>query len=378
MSEWLFWSFLFMILYTYFGYPALFFLVSLFREKPVQKGDITPSVSIIIAVHNEEKIINKKMENMLAINYPKEKLEILVISDCSQDSTDQMIRHFERDGVKLIMLEQRRGKEYAQGVGVEQSRGEIMVFTDASAMLEKNALLNLVRNLSDPTVGCVTSEDRTLLDEGKESEEGAYVKYEMILRRLESKVGSVAGLSGSFFAIRRELCDEWSPGYASDFLLPLRSVMAGFRAVSDTHSLAYYKTVPSSQQEFRRKVRTVTRGLEVLFRNLRILNPLRFGFFSLQIISHKLFRWLVPFFLIIVFLTNLFLVTKHHFYLFFLFAQLLFYLMAGLAFLFPCLNKMKIFRIPSFFCLVNLSILVAWFETIGGKKHIVWEPSKRE
>ncbi len=378
MSEWLFWLFLLLILYTYFGYPALLFLVSLFKKRPVRKGDVTPSVSIIIAVYNEEKIIKQKIENTLSLHYPKEKLEIIVVSDCSTDSTDQIVSQFETEGIRFLPLKQRKGKDYAQKEGISQSQGEILIFTDAAALLEKNAIGNIVRNFADSKVGCVTSEDRTLPDKKKKSEEGNYVKYETILRRLESKVSSVAGLSGSFFAIRKKLCKGWSPRHTSDFFLAIRSVMAGYRAINDASSIAYYKTVPSLKHEFKRKVRTVATGLATLLHNLEILNPFRFGFFSLQVASHKFFRWLIPFFLFLVFLTNLYVVGESELYLFFLIAQMLFYFLAGVVFLFPYLNRIRAFRIPSFFCMVNLSIIVAWFEIIVGKTHSVWEPSQRE
>jgi glycosyltransferase involved in cell wall biosynthesis len=378
LSEWFFWSFLLLILYTYFGYPALLFLVSLFRKRPVQKGDVTPPVSIIIAVHNEEKIIKEKIENTLSLNYPQQKLEIIVISDCSTDSTDQIVGQYEEKGVKLFRLKQREGKHYAQAVGIDQAKGEILAFTDAAPMLEKNALLNMVKNFADPKVGCVTSEDKVLSKKGVKREEGTYVKYEMMLRRLESRVCSVVGLSGSFFTVRKQLYQRWFSKYSTDFLLALRSFTNGYRAINETSSITHYATVPSSRGEFRRKVRTVCRGLAVLFNNLRILNFFRFGFFSLQVISHKLCRWLVPLFLFFLFVTNLYLVTESEFYLFFLMVQIIFYSMAGLVFLFPNLNKIRIFRIPSFFCLVNLSIVVAWFEVIMGKTHLVWEPSQRE
>ena len=378
MSEWLFWFFLLLILYTYFGYPVLLFLVSLLRRRPVRKGSVTPLVSVIIAVHNEEKIIRKKIENTLSLYYPREKLEIIVVSDCSTDLTEQIVSQFEIKGVRLLRLEQREGKDHAQKEGINRAKGEILIFTDAAASLEKSAIGNMVKNFADSKVGCVTSDDRVMPDERRESEEGSYVKYEMILRRLESRVCSVVGLSGSFFAVRRELCEEWSSRYTSDFLLAIRSVAAGYRAVNDASSIAYYRIVPSFKHEFKRKVRTVASGLAVLIHNLHILNPLRFGFFSLEVVSHKLLRWLMPFFLFFAFLTNVYVLKESGFYLFFLLAQILFYSVTGLVLAFPYLNRIRVLRIPSFFCLVNLSILVAWLEIIMGKTHFVWEPSQRE
>jgi cellulose synthase/poly-beta-1,6-N-acetylglucosamine synthase-like glycosyltransferase len=339
-------------------------LVSLVRRRPVRKASVTPSISVIIAVHDEEKIVREKIENTLSLNYPREKLEIIVVSDCSTDSTDQIVSQFGIKGVRLLSLKHRKGK--------------ILVFTDASAYLEKNAISNIVGNFADSKVGCVTSEDRVMPGKKRKSGEGSYVKYEMILRRLESKVCSVVGLSGSFFAIRRELCEEWSSRHTSDFLLAIRSVAAGYRALNDASSIAHYKVVSSFKHEFKRKVRTVASGLSVLIHNLHILNPLRFGFFSLEVVSHKLFRWMIPFFLFFVFLSNIDVLKESEFYLFFLLAQILFYSVTGLVLAFPYLNRIRVLRIPSFFCMVNLSILVAWFEMIVGKTHFIWEPSQRE
>ena len=378
MSQWLFWCSLLLVLYTYFGYPALLFLVSLLRRRPVRKDDITPSVSVIIAVHNEEKIIREKIRNTLSLDYPRESLEIIVVSDRSTDSTEQIVSQYETEGVSLFPLAERKGKDHAQKEGINQAKGEILIFTDAAALLAEDAVGNMVRNFADLKVGCVTGEDRVLPDETRKSEEGSYVKYEMVLRRLESKVCSVVGLSGSFFAMRRELCQGWTSRYTSDFLMAIRSVAAGYRAVDDASSLAYYKAVPSLRREFKRKVRTVAAGLAVLIGNLPVLNPFRFGFFSFEVASHKLLRWLTPFLLLLVFLSNLCAAGESEFYLVFLMAQIVFYSVAGLVVLFPHLNKVRIFRIPSFFCLVNLSVVVAWLEIIMGKTHFVWEPSQRE
>jgi glycosyltransferase involved in cell wall biosynthesis len=378
LIEWLFWISLFLILYPYFGYPLLLFLISLARKKSVQKKEIAPLVSIIIAVYNEEKVIRRKIENILSLDYPHDKFEILVISDCSTDSTDQIVKQFETSEVKITTLKQRMGKHYAQKIGISQANGEIIAFTDAAPLLEREALSNIIKNFADPTVGCVTSEDRVFEREGSQGGEGTYIKYEMLLRRLESQICSVVGLSGSFFAVRKELCQNWPEEYSSDFLLALRSFKQGFRAVNDSSSIHYYRTVSSSTGEFERKVRTVMNGLAVLFENLGILNIFQYGFFSVEMLSHKLLRWLIPFFLLLLFASNIFLINQANFYLFFFMAQILFYALAGWAFIFLSLNKFRIFRIPSFFCLANSAILFGWLGLVKGRVHTVWQPSQRE
>ena len=377
MYRGLFWVALFMLWYTYLGYPNLLFVISLFRHKIVNKGDITPMVSMIITVYNEEKVIRDKLENVLILDYPKDKLEIIVVSDGSTDSTNQITESYAEKGVRLIVCEQRQGKHYAQGAGVREAQGDILAFTDAAPLLKKDALLNLVRNFADSTVGGVTSEDRVLNEDNSGNKEGTYIGYEMTLRRLESRIGSVVGMSGSFFAVRKELCHPWDPDYSTDFLLALRSVKRELRVVHDRSSLHFYGVVPSSGEEFNRKVRTIINGLRVLFSNSDILNPLRFGFFSFEVLSHKLLRWLVPIFLFLLFATNLTLIHGGWFYQAFFLAQLFFYLGACLFFVFPGLNHSRILKIPAFFCLANGAVLVAWFKFLLGKNHQIWEPSQR-
>ncbi len=373
----LFWIFIFLLGYTYLGYPVLLFLISLGINKKVKRKDITPSVSLIITVYNEEKVIGNKLENVLALDYPREKLEVVVVSDGSTDSTNQIVKGYTGEGVITIALQQRQGKHYAQGKGVSVAQGEIVAFTDAAPRLERDALLNLVKNFADPSVGGVTSEDRVGGEGSEGSKEGTYISYEMKLRRWESQICSVTGMSGSFFAVRRELCQDWSPEYSSDFLLALRSFKRGLRTVHDKSSLHYYGVVRSSGDELNRKVRTIKNGLRVLFGNPDILNPLRFGFFSFEILSHKLLRWLAPFFLFSLFTVNLTLINRSLFFQLFWGAQLLFYLGAGLLFVFPGLNQIRILKIPAFFCLANWAVLVAWFKFLSGNNQSIWEPSQR-
>ena len=377
MSRGLFWIVLFMLWYTYLGYPMLLFVISLLRHRIVRKGDITPMVSLIITVYNEGKVIRDKLENVLGLDYPKDQLEIIVVSDGSTDSTNQIAGTYAEKGVRIITFEQRQGKHYAQGAGVRAAQGDILAFTDAAPLFKKDALSNLVKNFADPTVGGATSEDRVLNEDNSGNKEGTYIGYEMTLRRLESQIGSVVGMSGSFFAIRKELCQPWDPDYSTDFLMALRSVKRGLRVVHDRSSLHFYGIVSSSGEEFHRKIRTIINGLRVLFSNSDILNPLRFGFFSFEVLSHKLLRWLVPVFLFLLFAINLALIHGGWFYQAFFMAQMLFYLGAGLFFVFPGLNHSCILKIPAFFCLANGAVLVAWFKFLLGKKHRIWEPSQR-
>jgi len=372
----LFWSSLFFIFYAYLGYPLLLMLLSLIKSRPVKKGDVTPSVSLIITAHNEEARIREKLENTLALDYPRERLEIIAASDGSTDETDTIVQSHESRGVRLVRAAQRNGKEAAQKLAVQAASGEVLIFSDVATILESNAIRNIVKNFADPTVGCVSSEDKIIDPGGKVSGEGAYVKYEMLLRDLETRANTLVGLSGSFFAARRKVCDNWQPELQSDFNTLLNAVNLGLRGVSDPESVGYYKTIADETKEYERKVRTVLRGIAVFMKSLPMLNPFRYGLFSWQLLSHKLCRWLVPAAMLIVFVSNAFILSGSSFYLALFVLQLFFY---GIAFGGIKIGNFArgILKVPAFFVLVNLSILTAWSRYLRGERMLTWKPSER-
>ena len=240
--ELVFWAAIAVAGYAYLGYPALLLaLVRLRPAPPVAKAPITPSVSFIISAHNEERRICAKIENTLRCDYPSESFEILVASDGSSDRTDALVSEYASYGVRLVRTGTRQGKEAAQKLAVEAARGEIVVFSDAGTELAPDGVRKIVMSFADPTVGCVSSVDALIDADGNLSGEGAYVRYEMLLRRLESALGSVVGLSGSFFAVRRSACREWAIDVQSDFNTLLNCVRMGLRGVSDEESVGYYR-----------------------------------------------------------------------------------------------------------------------------------------
>ena len=377
MMEHLFWIAGLFVLYTYFGYPLLLWLIGALRGKEVKKAPITPPLTFIITAYNEEERIAEKIENTLGLEYPRERLQIIVASDASTDRTDEIVRAYASQGVELVRAPERRGKEHAQKLAVEAAKGEILVFSDVATVLKPDSLRKLAANFGDPSVGCVSSEDRVLEDRGNGSGEGYYVRYEMWLRRLESRARSVVGLSGSYFAARKEVCHPWREDLQSDFNTVLNAIRSGMRGVSDPEVIGYYRSVSSGKEEFRRKVRTVIRGLNVFTSSLSLLNPFRYGLFSLELLSHKLFRWLVPFALVALLLSNFFLIPAGPFYRVSMALQGAFYLGAALALFDGRLAKRAPFRIPLFFSLTNFSILVAWFRYLKGERMAKWEPSRR-
>jgi len=373
--ELILWSSLILIFYTYLGYPLLLKFISFFRSKAVKKGKIFPSVTFIITAHNEEATIKSKIKNSLSLDYPKNKLQIIAASDASSDETDEYVLEYKNYGVELVRTEERKGKENAQKHAVEKAKGEILIFSDIATILQPDAIINIVSNFNDSSVGCVSSVDKFIEEDGKLSGEGAYVRYEMFLRNLESRVNSLVGLSGSFFAARKEVCENWNTNLQSDFNTLLNSFKLGLRGISDPNSVGYYRNISDETKEFDRKVRTVLRGITVFFNSLSLLNPLKYAMFSWQLFSHKLMRWLVPWFQIIALITNIILAVHIDIYRVILFFHLGFYLISLLG-SFPG-NKLPFFKLPYYFVIVNYSTFIAWIKFLKGERIITWTPSAR-
>jgi glycosyltransferase involved in cell wall biosynthesis len=374
----LFWVSIAVIAYAYAGYPLALGAVALLRTRRVAKADVTPQVTLIITAYNEETRIADKLENTLKLSYPRDRLELLVASDCSTDRTDEIVRSYADRGARLVRAPARRGKEAAQQLAVDAAQGEILVFSDAATVLPEEAVRNMVKNFNDPSVGCVSSVDRFLDRDGRPSGEGAYVRYEMFLRSLETRVNSLVGLSGSFFAARREVCRAgWSADLQSDFNTVLNSVRMGLRGVADPDSVGYYLNIADERKEYERKVRTVLRGISVFMRSLALVNPFRHTVFAWQLLSHKLCRWLVPFAMLAALAANAALTLESGLYLSLFALQVLFYAVAVGGLLWKPLLSLSPVRLAAYFVLVNASILQAWLRYWSGERLVVWEPSKR-
>jgi glycosyltransferase involved in cell wall biosynthesis len=372
IAEVAFWCSVAFVLYAYVGYPCALMTLGLLRDRPVKRACITPRVSFVIAAHNEEQKIGEKIENTLRQEYPADALEIIVASDCSTDRTDDIVRSYS-PRVWLVRARERRGKEAAQQLAVRTALGDILIFSDVSTALAPDAVSTIVKNFADPTVGCVSSVDHFVDADGAASGEGAYVRYEMWLRALESRVNTLVGLSGSFFAARRDVCSRWAADRQSDFSTLLNAVQMGLRGVLDVQSAGYYQNIANDRREFQRKVRTVVRGIAVVAANASMLNPLRYGLFSWQLASHKLCRWLVPFAMITAGISNGFLLSHSSFYGATLLVQAGFYAAA----LSGLWTGAPILRIPMFLFLANLGVLTAWLRYARGDRIVSWNPSER-
>lgn len=367
----------FAIFYSYFGYPLSLYLISLIRVINHEKRIIYPNVSIIVTAFNEKDKIREKIENTLSIAYPKDKIEIIIASDGSTDGTNEIISSYAGKGIYLLAIPFRGGKESAQKEAVRRSKGEILVFSDVSTMIEPNGIGQIVSNFADLEVGCVSSRDLVIGPDGKPGGEGFYVRYEMWLRKLESRVSSLVGLSGSFFAARRDVCEDFAEDLDSDFRTLLNSVKAGKRGIIDPVAIGYYHDISDPRKEFDRKVRTVLRGISVFFRNTEFLNIFKYGLFSYQYLCHKLLRWLVPLFMIISLITIAILSFNSSAYLIVLLSIIILFTYTLLLHFNAISNPINILTVPVYFIMVNLSILTAWWKYFKKERVVIWNPTKR-
>jgi len=373
----LFWFALMFLAYTFLGYPFLLLILSIFRRQTPQRRAIWPTVSLIIPAHNAASLISSKIRNSLELTYPVDKREVIVASDGSEDDTADIVRSFANRGIKLVEIPEWHGKHYAQMIARDVSHGEILVFTDVSVHLEPGALEKIVSNFADDCVGCVSSEDQVATGKRSWMGERLYVQFEIWLRRLEARVGSLVGNSGSFFAARRELCEMWHPDQSSDFFLALHAAKRGLRSVVDPECQGRYGLVRSYKAELQRKVRTVVHGLDVLFTHRDLLNPVRYGLFSWQLVSHKLFRWLVPLGIFSLLVSNSLLWNAGSFYRLFLVLQVGLYGACLLASVAGCWAGFKVLKPASFFVLGNAATVMAWLYFLSGEKFATWQPSER-
>ena len=373
----LFWVAASLVVYTYFGYPLVLWAFARVRSRRVLRKEIFPSVSIIIAARNEADKIRQKIDHTLALDYPGERLEMLVASDASDDATDEIVKEYAARGVQLVRAPQRKGKEHVQGLAVSLAKGDILVFTDAATLLEPGALRRLVANFADPTVGAVSTEDLIVDAHGNPTAEGLYVKYEMWVRRLEGRFHSLVGLSGSCFAIRKELCSDWSASLASDFMGALRAARRGYRSIADPSALGRFVALASPQDEMRRKIRTFLRGITVLMANLDLVNPVRHGRFAFQLASHKLLRFLAPFLLLATLISSG-LLSREPLYGLSFWAQAGFYLLAAAGGVVKPFQHSRVVRTAYFFTMVQWAMLTAWGRYALGHQQVTWEPSRRQ
>lgn len=378
----LFWLSVATILYAYIGFTLLLFLVGWLKNRQVNKQAVTPPLTLLIAAYNEEKSIAQKIENALSLDYPREQLEIIVASDGSSDRTDEIVQQYHDRGV-ILMSFPRRGKIFALNDAIAQARGEIIVFSDANTFYDTRALLELAGNFADPEVGGVCGNQGHFKKKTRDNAskgESLYWNYDKSLKRFETRTGSIVSADGAIYAIRKSLY-EMPPSTAvtDDFAISTGVIEKGYRLVFDSEARAFEDAMPGAEEEFRRKVRIMNRGLRGVLMRKKLLNPFRYGFYSLTLFSHKVLRRLVPFFLILLFIASLALSAASPFYLAAAVAQGLFYLWAGISYLMRRRNigGSKLFYIPFFYCMANLAAMVAVLNLLAGKKIELWNPQRQ-
>ena len=371
-----------LLLYAFIGYPAIMWLVATLRDHRLPQGEPAewPEVTITLPVFNEERVISRTIESLLAIDYPRERLRILVVSDASTDRTDEIVRRYHDQGVRLLRMAARSGKTAAENAASAEVRDPIIVNTDASTRILPGSLKALIRVFQDPEVGLASGRDVSVGDStaGANYAESGYVGYEMWVRSLESRAGSIVGASGCLFALRRGLYEVLFPSALSrDFAAAMIAVKGGYRAVSVDDAICLVPRSLSLRSEYRRKVRTMARGLETLWYNRDLLSPKR-PLFAFALLSHKLIRWAVFLLAPLVPIGLLLLATRLVWARWLLAGVFLSLLIAGAAFVGPEGRRLPRPVAAVAFAIVSLAAgLIAWTKALQGELNPTWEPTRR-
>jgi cellulose synthase/poly-beta-1,6-N-acetylglucosamine synthase-like glycosyltransferase len=372
-----FWLCLVMLAYVYVGYPALTLIAARFFGRKVRKSGITPTVTVIVAAYNEEASIRAKLGNVLGLDYPHALLNVIVASDGSSDRTDELVRDFPSSKVTLLRVEGRQGKTACQNRAVEMASGEIVVFTDATTRIASDAIRAMVECFADEEVGCVAA---SLVYEGKgkglTGQGGAdYWNYEIALRRAEAALGSLVGVSGCLYAVRKSVYRPIAPELISDFVIAMRVREAGLRAVIEPAATCFEETLARPRDELAMRVRVAIRSISALVRERHMLNPLRAGVFAWQLWSHKALRYASPFFWLAALVTNIALAPQGWIYQLFLAVQIVVLVAGVLGFM---LQRWKgsvgVLGKPYYFLLTNIASFLAAFRYLRGEQVIVWNP----
>ncbi len=383
MAELSFYGALAVIFWVYVGYPVVLGIVATLRHKPVGRRAVTPPVSLVICAYNEERDIARKLEETLGCDYPAEQLEVIVASDGSTDRTDEIVRGFERVSaprVRLLRVEGRGGKTVAQNAAVRAATGDILVFSDVTTVYTPQTIRAMVENFADARVGCVGGDLHYEQDPHNPSAQGRalFWSYERQLRIWESQVHSIVGVAGCVYAMRRELYEPLDPGAISDFVQPGKVTERGWRTVLEPRALAFEPVESHTLgEELERRARVITRGLRGAFRMPALLNPLRHPWFATLLWSHRVLRWLVPVFLLVLLAASAALAGRGGFYRLVLAAQVAVYAAGLVAF---ALERARVrvpgAFIPLYFCVVNLAPLLALAWLARGERKVVWETGR--
>jgi cellulose synthase/poly-beta-1,6-N-acetylglucosamine synthase-like glycosyltransferase len=350
------------------------------RPRPFKRADIEPTVTLVVAAYNEAGVIENKVKNALDLDYPADRLDMVVASDGSDDGTNEIVRRYVNGRVRLLELG-RVGKAAALNAAVEAADGDVVLFSDANSILDRGAVRALVSPLADPEVGGVAGNQVYLSPESGDASvvgEQQYWDFDRMLKQAQSTAGSVTGATGAIYAIRRPLFRPVRADVNDDLLTSLRVIAQGYRLVFAPDAIAYEPVVETASQTFSRRVRVMARGLRCVVVMRELLDPRRYGFFAVQLLSHKLLMRTAVIPLVLLAFWTVLLWNYGWFYRAALFAQVAFYALGGLGILFADrrIAKWKPFAFPAYFCLVNAAAGKAIWQLLRGEKHERWEPDR--
>jgi cellulose synthase/poly-beta-1,6-N-acetylglucosamine synthase-like glycosyltransferase len=371
--EWIFWIAVAFSISVNIGYPAMLQILSLFKKHKITYWETKPKVTMIISAYNEDIFIKKKLENALNQDYPSDKLEIIVASDGSTDGTNEIVMGFQDQGVKLHAHE-RLGKTGVQNESVKQATGEVIVFSDSNAMYREDAISKLIRNFGDNRIGCVCGQLQYQGDTRSPAGlcEISYWNYEKFIKRLESRLSSLIGVNGSIYAIRKSDYVEINNHLISDLVEPLEIVKRGKRVIYEPEAISIEQPSASYEEEFERKVRILTRSIDGFLHMKTLLNPLRYGFFSVQLWFHKILRYLVPFFLAAATLSLIFLTHQPFYYVIYCLVITALVFAAIARFTEGGQKSTLLFSLIYYYLKVNFALTLAWINILKGKKITLW------
>jgi len=373
----LLWVSIVLIVYPYLIYPLLMALLGALRPRPVKAAANLPTMTVLIPAYNEVDCIGATVQNKLDQGYPVDKLQIIVVSDGSTDGTDEVVKSFADRGVVLLRREGREGKAAALNEAVTLATGEIVVFSDANTLFGPYALHRIAENFADPEVGYITGSMGFISGNGNLSGAGVgvYMRYENLVRKIETKAGSVIGANGGVDAIRRKLYVEIPRSLITDFVLPLSVIAAGHRVIFDPQVTAFEVPNEKLSSEFRMRVRVALRALQGLTYMRRLLNPVQYPQVAFCMMSHKVLRYLGFVFMVGALVSNIVLAVDDGFYQGLLALQIAAYSLAvlGLSDALPGWLK-KITVVPSYLVLSNVAFAIATFRYLRGDTMAVWRP----
>ena len=383
--EILFWVLIAIIFYTYLGYGiVLYILVKIKRaftkQIPVQLTEL-PEVTLLVAAYNEQDYVKAKVENTLQLNYPKEKLHQIWVTDGSNDETPEVLKAYPE--VDVLHKPERSGKIAAMNRGIKFVKTPIVIFSDANTLLGKESIMKIAEMFSNPKVGCVSGEKRIFNAEEEAASaagEGLYWKYESALKRWDAELYSAVGAAGELFAIRTELFNEVEPDtLLDDFIISLRVAMKGYKIDYNPEAYAIETASANVKEELKRKIRIAAGGIQSIVRLYPLLNIFKFGMLSFQYISHRVLRWTItPVALLLVMIFNIILATFSETYLIILVLQALFYISALIGwFLENKKLKVKIFFIPYYFFIMNYAVFMGFGRYLKKSQSVNWERAKR-